>query len=209
MDTLDPLIAKYPDLAVCRAEIQAAGELLLACFRGGGKLLVAGNGGSAADSEHIVSELMKGYLLKRPVPPEVRKHLVEAWPERGAYLADHLQDALPAISLVSQTALITAFGNDVAADMIFAQQVYGYGQAGDALLAITTSGNSPNILRAVEVARVLGLRTVGLTGRGGALKAVCEVTVCVPAEGATAVQERHLPIYHALCAFLEAEFFGA
>jgi D-sedoheptulose 7-phosphate isomerase len=208
MHSLDPLIAKYPDLAVCRAEIQAAGELLLACFRGGGKLLVAGNGGSAADSEHIVGELMKGYLRQRPVPLEVRQRLAAAWPGRGDYLADHLQGALPAISLVSQTALMTAFANDVAPDMLFAQQVYGYGRPGDALLAISTSGNASNILHAVQVARALGLRCLGLTGRsGGALKALCDLTVCVPAEGATAVQERHLPIYHALCAFLEAEFF--
>jgi len=210
VSTLDRLIANYPDLAVCRAEIQAAGELLLACFRGGGKLLVAGNGGSASDSEHIVGELMKGYRLKRPIPAAARQRLASAWPEHGLYLADHLQGALPAISLVSQAALITAFANDVAADMIFAQQVYGYGRPGDVLLAITTSGNSPNILHAARVARALDLRVVGLTGRGGgALKPLCDVTIGVPAEGATDVQERHLPIYHALCADLEAAFFSA
>ncbi len=208
MKTLEPLIARYPDLAECRESIQMAGDALVKCFREGGKLLVAGNGGSAADAEHIVGELMKGYLLKRPIPIDDRARLAAAWPDGWGALADRLQGALPAISLVSQTALITAFANDVAADMAYAQQVYGYGRPGDVFLGITTSGNSPNILNAVKVARAYGLHTIGLTGHsGGGLAGLCDIMICAPAEGAPAVQERHLPIYHALCGHLEIEFF--
>lgn len=203
------LTEKYPDLAGCRPDLERAAELLLTCYRAGGKVLVCGNGGSAADSEHIVGELMKGYLRKRRVPAEVRQRLTAAFPDDGAYLADHLQGALPAISLVSQVALNTALANDIAADMLFAQQVYGYGRPGDVLLAITTSGNSRNVVRAAQVARALGVRVIGLTGAtGGALKPLCDAAVCVPHAGAAAVQERHLPIYHALCEILEEAFFG-
>lgn len=206
---LTQLADKYPDLTVCLPDIQKAADLMVTCYRQGGKLLVCGNGGSAADAEHIVAELMKGYLRRRPLAEPVRQRLIDAFPEEGLYLAEHLQGALPAISLVSQTSLTTAYANDVAADMAFAQQVFGYGKPGDVLLALSTSGNSANVRHAAQVARVLGLHPVGLTGQGGgALKAICEVTICVPWVGATEVQERHLPIYHGLCAMLEAEFFA-
>ncbi len=209
MDQLAQLAEKYPDLTVCLPDIQRAMEVLLACYRNGGKVLICGNGGSAADSEHVAGELMKGYLLKRPLPEAARRKLLQAFPKNGRYLADHLQGALSALSLVSQTALITAYANDVAPDMIFAQQVYGYGQAGDVLIAISTSGDSTTVVHAAQVARALGLHTIGFTGQGGGkLAGVCEVTIRVPYEGATAVQERQLPIYHALCARLEAEFFA-
>ncbi len=207
-ERLQALVAKYPDLDDCLDDIQAAYELLRDCYTAGGKVLFCGNGGSAADSEHLVGELMKGYLRTRPVPPEVRQALSDAFPEQGAYLADHLQGALPAISLVSQTALLTAYANDVAADMIFAQQVYGYGNAGDVLVGISTSGNSSNVLHALRVARVTGLRTLGITGASGvAMNALCDVTIRVPWEQTTDIQERHLAIYHALCAMLEDKFF--
>lgn len=203
------LAEKYPDLGPCLPDVQRAADLLLACYRAGGKVLACGNGGSAADSEHIAGELVKGYLRQRPLPEAARRRLSAAWPEQGVYLAEHLQGALPAISLVSQSALLTAFANDVAADMIFAQQVYAYGREGDVLIAISTSGTSPSVVNAARVARAFGLHTLALTGQGGgALRAACEVAICVPYEGATAVQERHLPIYHALCAIVEAEFFG-
>jgi D-sedoheptulose 7-phosphate isomerase len=208
-ERLQTLVAKYPDLDACVDDIQAAYELLLHCYTNKGKVLFCGNGGSAADSEHLVGELMKGYLRARPVPPDVRQALSDAFPEQGAYLADHLQGALPAISLVSQTALLTAFANDVAADMIFAQQVYGYGNAGDVLVGISTSGNSSNVLHALRVARTMGLRTLGITGAsGGAMNDLCDVTIRVPWEQTTDIQERHLAIYHALCAMLEDEFFA-
>jgi D-sedoheptulose 7-phosphate isomerase len=202
------LIERYPDLTPCRPDIERAYGLLHGCFAGGGKLLLCGNGGSAADCEHIVGELMKGFLRPRPVPDTLRQSLSALDPAAGDYLADHLQGALPAISLVSQSGLTTAFANDVAADMIFAQQVYGYGRAGDALLGISTSGNSRNVLNALEVACVQGLITVGLTGQsGGGMRGLCDVTICAPHTGVADVQERHLAIYHALCSQLEEDFF--
>ncbi len=208
MDAFDSLVQKYRELKSCRGDLERAYQVLKACFVGGGKLLVCGNGGSAADSEHIVGELMKGFLKRRPVPDELRQRLVAAYPEDGNSLADHLQGALPAISLVNQVALNTAFANDVAAEMVFAQQVYGYGRSGDVLLGISTSGNASNVLRAVQVARVLGLKTLGLSGMdGGKIRAYCDVTICVPWTATADIQERHLPVIHALCARLESEFF--
>jgi phosphoheptose isomerase len=173
-------------------------------------VLIWGNGGSASDSEHVVGELMKGYLSARPVSGALREQLVAAFPDSGAYLADHLQGALPTLSLVSQTSLITAVANDIAGDMIFAQQVYGYGRPGDVLLAISTSGRSRNVLYAAQVARVRGLHVIGMTGgTGGDLKPTCTVTVCVPKERTADIQERHLAIYHAVCAMLEEALFPA
>jgi D-sedoheptulose 7-phosphate isomerase len=202
------LISKYPDLESCLPDLQRAFDLLRQTFASGGKLLVCGNGGSAADSEHIVGELMKGYLFSRPVPAGVRQKLVKAFPGSGDYLANHLQGALPAVSLVSQSGLISAYSNDVAADMAFAQQVYGYGQPGDALLGISTSGSSPNVVNAFQVAHALGLRTLGLTGEsGGAMSNICQVLVRVPWKKTADIQERHMAVYHALCAMLEQAFF--
>ena len=206
---LDDLTARYPDLAGCRGDVEAAFDALAAAFAGGGQLLVCGNGGSAADAEHIVGELMKGFALPRPVPDAVRRQLAEAAPDAADYLADHLQGALPAISLVSHTSLTTAFSNDVAADLAFAQQVYGYGRPGDVVWGISTSGNSKNVVHALQVARARGLATVGLTGPGGgAVAGVADVTVRVPGADTAAVQEHHIAVYHALCRALEARFFG-
>lgn len=208
MSLLDQLVERYPDLQPARAHIQSAIELLLGCYRNGGKLLICGNGGSAADCEHMVGELMKGFFLKRPLPAEMRRQLIDAFPTEGDYLADHLQGALPAISLVSQSAIISAFSNDVAADMVFAQQVYGYGRPNDVVLGISTSGNSTNVIHALQVGRALGLKTLGLTGEsGGKMKALCDVAICAPFARVDAIQERHLAIYHVLCAAVEAEFF--
>jgi len=209
MKRIQELIFSYPGLDVCRADIETAFKVLRGCYRGGGKVLTCGNGGSAADAEHIVGELMKGYLLKRPVPQEMRTKLASTSPEDGEYLADHLQGGLPAISLVSQTSLLSAIANDTAADMVYAQQVYVYGREGDALIGISTSGNSTNVIRAVQVARTVGLHTIGLTGRtGGKLRSLCDVCIRVPANDTTLIQERHLPIFHVLCAMLEGEFFA-
>ena len=204
---LQRLVEKYPDLQPIAGDVTAAADLLRACYRRGGKALFCGNGGSAADSEHLVGELMKGYLRARPVSQDVRQRLLSVFPQEGDYLADHLQGALPAISLVSQTALITAYANDVAPDMIFAQQVYGYGAEGDVLVGISTSGNSSNVLQALRVARAMGLNTLGFSGAGGAMTALCDVAVRVPWQATADIQERHLAIYHALCAILEDAFF--
>lgn len=209
-DYLARMITRYPDLAPCRDDVARAFTLLESAFREGRKALFCGNGGSAADCEHIVAELMKGYLLPRPVPTAMRHALQTVSPEGSAYLADHLQGALPAISLVSQVSLLTAYANDVAADMIFAQQVYGYGRSGDVVVGISTSGNSRNVIHALQVARAAGLHTLGFTGAGGgAMAPLCDVLVQVPAQATADVQERQLPIYHALCAMLEEAFFGA
>ena len=209
MTRIEQLIATYPELDVCASDIEFAVKLLRDCYRRGGKVLTCGNGGSAADAEHIVGELMKGYLRKRPVPEETRMKLMAASPEAGDYLAGHLQGALPAISLVSQTALNSAIANDTAADIVFAQQVYGYGRGGDGLIGLSTSGNSLNVVYAMQVGRVLGLHTIALTGpTGGMLKSLCDVCICVPGESTPAIQERHLPVYHVLCAMLEEEFFA-
>jgi D-sedoheptulose 7-phosphate isomerase len=208
MTRIEQLMATYPKLEPCAPDIQAAFELLRTCYRKGGKVLTCGNGGSAADAEHIVGELMKGYLLQRSIPEDVRKKLLVVSPQNGDYLASHLQGGLPAISLVSQTSLLSAISNDTAADMVYAQQVYGYGRAGDALIGISTSGNARNVIHAIQVARALGIHTIGLTGAtGGALKPLCEVCICAPAENTPAIQEGHLPIFHVLCAMLEEEFF--
>ena len=207
-DHLNEMVNRHPALQQVRPAIEAAIDLLIGCYRNDGKLLLCGNGGSAADCEHIAGELMKGFFLKRPLPAEVRSKLVDAIPEEGKYIADHLQGALPAISLVSQSGLISAFANDVASELIFAQQVYGYGRPGDVVLGISTSGNSANVIHALQVARALGLHTVGLTGSaGGKLKPLCDVAICVPASRVDIVQEWHLVVYHALCAAVEAAFF--
>ncbi|RAP75218.1 D-sedoheptulose-7-phosphate isomerase [Paenibacillus montanisoli] len=206
---LHALHSKYPELAVCLDDIRRSFELLEACYRQGGQVLVAGNGGSASDSEHIVGELMKGFMLPRPVPQPFRDTVLQLFPDEGEALCSGLQGALPAISLVSHGALMTAFANDVSAELVFAQQVYGYGRPGDALIAISTSGNSRNILRALQVAKAKGMVSIGLTGgAGGQMKALCDCTIAVPGEGTPAIQERHLPIYHTLCIMLEEAFFG-
>lgn len=208
MKIFERLKQRYPDLNEALPAISQAAQMLQTCFEAGGKLLVCGNGGSAADSAHIVGELMKGFYLKRPVPAGLRERLMASYPESGAYLAEHLQGALPAISLVSQTSLITAVINDMAGDMIFAQQVYGYGRPGDVLLGISCSGNAPDVLHAFRVARLLGVKTLGLTGRsGGGMLSLCDGLIRVDSDLTPDIQERHLAIYHALCAYLEESFF--
>ena len=208
-DILSTLQHRYPDLAPAIPSVRAAYDLLAATYHGGGKLLICGNGGSAADSDHIVGELMKGFELKRPIGDALRQRLLAENPDVGSYLADQLQGALPAIALTNHLALISAVSNDTAGDMMFAQQVVGYGRPGDAIIGISTSGNSGNVLHALRVARALDMRTIGLTGRtGGAMRDVCDVTICVPYDRTLEIQERHLPIYHALCVLLELEFFG-
>jgi D-sedoheptulose 7-phosphate isomerase len=207
--TLQTLYRKYPALTAVSPNIEQAVDLITTCYRAGGKVLICGNGGSAADAEHLVGELMKSYLNPRPIPDSLRKTLTIANSEYGPYLAEHLQGALPTISLVSQVGLLTAIANDIAADMIFAQQVYGYGRRGDVLIAISTSGNSRNVLRAAEVARALDMAVLGFTNRtGGALAPLCTVCVQAPADLTADVQERHLAIYHTLCAMLEADLFA-
>ncbi len=207
--TLKNLIVRLPELAQCSQDILAAFEVMRNCYANGGKLLLCGNGGSATDSGHIAGELMKGFLLKRQISAEEAARFAALFPESGGRIAASLQRALPAIALPDQTAVLTAFSNDVSADMAYAQLVYGYGRAGDALLAISTSGNAANVVNAAMTAQVKGLRTVGLTGDGGGrLKDCCDIVIKAPAHETYRVQEYHLCIYHALCAMLETEFFS-
>jgi D-sedoheptulose 7-phosphate isomerase len=196
-------------LAALADSLEQAFLLLSTCFRSGGKLLVCGNGGSAADAEHIVGELMKGFRSLRPLPREHQERLSARWGEEGRLLAGTLQCALPAISLVSQVSLGTAVANDMGAELVFAQQVYGYARSEDALLAISTSGRAQNVLAACRVARALGIRVLGLTGAdGGELKNICDLTIQAPAQMTHEIQIWHMRVYHLLCAVLEEEFFG-
>jgi D-sedoheptulose 7-phosphate isomerase len=205
---LDELLARYPALAPCRADIDAAFRALVESWSAGGTLLICGNGGSAADSDHIVGELMKGFNSTRPLPADVQARLRAADPRLGPELAQKLQGALPAINIASASALSTAFANDVSGELAFAQATLGYGKAGDVLLGISTSGNAANVRAALCVARANGLRTIGLTGRGGgAMAGLCDILIRVPAERTFEVQEYHLPVYHCLCSMAEARFF--
>ena len=208
---IDDLIDRYPALKICRDDLINAVEMICESFRNGHKLLTCGNGGSAADSMHIVGELMKGFLLKRSIKDfdsDLYEKLKKNYPQDVEYFTENLQCALPAISLVGETALTTAFANDQAADLIFAQQVLGLGREGDILLAITTSGNSINVLHAVKVAKLKNIFTIALTGRtGGKIKNLADISICVPANSAYTIQEFHLPIYHMICIAAENEFF--
>lgn len=193
------LYENYPELAVLSRELDLAVKMLVECFRSGGKLLCAGNGGSAADSEHIVGELMKGFKSKRPVSD----------PRIPSALAEKLQGALPAISLSNGLALPTAYLNDVDGEYTVAQTLYGLAKPGDIALLISTSGNAKNLAHAAELARCIGVHTIALTGAsGGRLAELCELSIRVPASETYRVQEYHLPVYHELCARVEAEIFG-
>ena len=207
-DILKELVSRYPRLINCEGDILRAFELMNSCYRSEGKILVAGNGGSAADSEHIVGELMKGFVKKRVLPAEMQSRLMEADQELGKSLCENLQGALPAIALTGHPALSTAYSNDVNGTLGFAQQVMGYGKPNDCFLGITTSGNSENILYAMVAAKAKNLKTIALTGKdGGKVKQLADVSIVVPEEETYKIQELHLPIYHALCLMLEETFF--
>lgn len=205
---LNELISRYPVLRSVSDQILEAYHLMEDCYEQGGKLLVAGNGGSCADAEHIVGELMKGFVKRRELPEELQKRMKAASDVHGEVLAESLQGSLPAIALNNHQGLSTAFANDVDADMIFAQQLCGYGNAGDVFLGISTSGNSKNVDYAVTVAKAKGIRVIGLTGKdGGKLGRRADVAVIVPEKETFKIQELHLPIYHTLCLLLEERFF--
>ena len=207
---LELLIERYPQLGTAREPILAAYEILEKCYSSGGKLLVAGNGGSAADAEHIVGELMKGFKKPRRLSQEQRERLTEIHPELGKALAENLQGALPAIALDGHPALTTAYMNDCEPLLCFAQQVGGYGVAGDVFLGISTSGNSKNILYAAVTAKAKGLKVIGLTGsKYCKVEELANVCIDAPATETYMIQELHLPIYHCLCLMLEERFFGA
>ncbi len=205
----DACMEKYPSLHACSEEIMNAFDALLKCFTNGGKVLVCGNGGSAADAEHIVGEFMKKFKVLRPVNNAFVNKMKELGFDDAELLASKLETGLPAISLVSQTSLITAVVNDVGGEYIFAQQVYGYGKPNDVLIALSTSGNSANVVAAVKVARALGMAVIGFTNMiGGKMKDLCTINICVPDTVTFQIQELHLPVYHLLCAMVEEEIFG-
>lgn len=209
VEYIEKLIARYPQLEESKYDMQAAYELMRQCFEKGNKLLVAGNGGSAADSEHICGELMKGFRYKRPVDAELKKLMKSIDPVIGEKMSEQLQEPLTVIPLVSHVALMTAYGNDVGSEFVYAQQLLGYGKRGDVFLAISTSGNSKNVVSAVVLAKAMGLHVIGLTGKsGGNLCRYADVTVKVPETEAYLVQELHLPVYHCWCMMLEESFWG-
>ncbi len=202
-------MSRFPELKYLEDKIILAHNILLDCYRSGNKILLCGNGGSAADAEHMCGELMKGFLHPRSLSKGQVDEFTKLFGEEGITLAKGLQQTIPAISLVSGVALPTAFANDMEPSNIFAQQVWGIGNKGDVLFAISTSGNSENIIRALKVAKVMGLRTIGLTGQGGSkMSELCDVLLGVPSSFTPEIQELHLPLYHTLCAMLESEIFG-
>ena len=202
------LLQRYPELEPVRKSIWDAFEVLAECYEKQGKLLVAGNGGSAADSEHIVGELMKSFVLDRRVDPGFANALCSVDTTLGKVLSNHLQGALPAIALDGHLALTTAYMNDCEPLLCFAQQVYGYGKTGDVFLGISTSGNSKNVLYAAVTARAKGMKVIGLTGeKESELSSIADVCIRVPQTETYKVQELHLPIYHCLCLMLEEHFF--
>lgn len=206
---LDLLIERYPQLEPSKSDIKKAVECLVACYEHGNKVLVCGNGGSCSDSDHIVGELMKGFENMRPVGEKLKIDLAEIAGERGVYLAGKLQQALPAISLTAHSSLITAVANDTDASLIFAQQVMGYGQEGDVIIGISSSGNSQNVIDALITAKAKKMTVIGLTGEtGGKMKAFCDILINVTARRTAFVQELHLPVYHTLCMMVENHFFG-
>lgn len=199
--SIEELVSRYPALEPCRASVVGALDVLLAAFRGGGKVLVCGNGGSAADAEHICGELLKKFKKHRDVPADIAAKLR---PE----LVAKLEGALPAVSLVSMSGIVTAFANDVAWETAFAQQVLALAKLGDVLIALSTSGNSANCVAAAEVMKAIGGKTIAFTGaKESRLSEVCDVTIRVPETETYKVQELHLPVYHALCAAIEEELF--
>jgi len=201
MDAINELILSFENLRMLEDEIRTSGNLITESFSNGGKLLLCGNGGSCADCEHIAGEMVKQFAKERPLNPEIVEKL-------GPELSSELHGGLPALSLPSMIGFHTAFNNDNNPEFAFAQQVVAFGKANDVLWGISTSGNSKNVLHAVKTAKALGLKTIGLTGEnGGKLSQIADITIKAPADNVARIQELHLPIYHAICAFVEDKLF--
>lgn len=206
---IDELVERYPALECCRESVRQASEILIDSYTHGGKLLIAGNGGSAADAEHIVGEMMKSFRIQKTLPEGYADALYAADPEMGSVLRSHLQGALPAIALAGHISLSTAYMNDCEPLLCFAQQVNGYGRPGDVLLGISTSGNSRNVLYAAVAARARAMKVIGLTGeKGGRLERYSDVCIKAPAAETYKIQELHLPIYHCICQVVEKHFYS-
>jgi len=211
LEHVEAVLERCPALSGVRAELVAAAEAICACHRRGGKVLVCGNGGSAADSEHIVGELVKGFVLPRRIPPADAVRLAGTGDaETTAELTGKLQQGVAAMSLTGHPSLATAIDNDTGRQMIFAQQVYVCGRPGDILIALSTSGNSVNVLHALTVARAFGLRTIGFNGsRPAKMDPLCDILLKVPETETHKIQELHLPAYHTICLLVEQELFGS
>ena len=205
---LDELMKRYPSLSSCKTDIENAAQAMIDCYTQSGKVMTCGNGGSCADADHIVGELMKGFLKKRPLSDAQKHRMLEQYPKLNIDFLDKLQCGLPALSLSSLTALNTAFSNDVDPDLVYAQSVFGLGKQGDVLICISTSGNAETVYAAATVARSLGITVIGLTGiNGGKLNKAADICIRVPESETFKAQELHLPVYHYLCAAAEAHFF--
>jgi D-sedoheptulose 7-phosphate isomerase len=208
MDYLQQLTQRYPALAPIAGDIRSAYEILEGAYQKGGKLLAAGNGGSSADAGHIVGELAKSFVKKRPMPPDFQAALSALDAESGVQLAANLEGALPAIALHAHTALSSATANDRGAQFVYAQQVHCYGAPSDVFLGISTSGNAKNVYLAAITAKAKGMKVIALTGgTGGVLAKIADAALIVPERETYKIQELHLPIYHALCLALEERFF--
>ncbi|MBQ8304176.1 MAG: SIS domain-containing protein [Clostridia bacterium] len=202
------LLERYPSLTVCEQEIKLAAQTLITCYESNNKVLTCGNGGSCADADHIVGELMKGFLKKRPLSTTKKEKMKTHFPDLDDDILNSLQEGLPAVSLCSLTALNTAFCNDVNPEFMYAQAVLGLGNVSDVLICLSTSGNSKNVCAAAKIAKAQGIFVIGMTGKnGGKLSAIADVCICVPESETFKVQELHLPVYHYLCATVENEFF--
>ncbi len=205
---LTDLLNRYSELQPLKEQVAAAAETIIETYKNGGKVLVCGNGGSCSDADHIVGELMKSFEGRRPLAKELQDELVSLSPETGKMLAEKLQQGLPAISLTVHQSLITAIANDISGEVIYAQQVVGWGNKGDVLIGLSTSGNSQNVIDAMIVARAKGLKTIGMTGEtGGKMREWSDILLNVPERRTAYVQELHLPVYHALCMIVEKEIF--
>jgi len=206
---LTKMLNRYSQLDHLKETIKIAAETIIKTFQNGGKLLVCGNGGSCSDADHIVGELMKSFEGRRPLSQPLQEKLKQLSPETGTMLAEKLQQGLPAISLTVHSALITAIANDISGEVIYAQQVVGFGNQGDVLLGLSTSGNSQNVIDAMIVAKAKGMTTIGMTGEtGGKMKEWSDILINVPVRRTAYVQELHLPVYHAICMMIETEIFG-
>jgi D-sedoheptulose 7-phosphate isomerase len=203
------LIVRFPELEAIGGSINEAIEKIIVCYQSGGKILICGNGGSCSDSEHIVGELLKGFNKKRKLPDELCEKIYSL--DESLYqtkMAERLQGSLPAISLASQSSIITAVANDLGADLIYAQQVLGLGKSGDVLIEISTSGNADNVYKAAIIAKAVGMTAIALTGQGGGrLADICDIIIKAPANATPIIQEYHLSIYHVICDVVEQSFF--
>jgi D-sedoheptulose 7-phosphate isomerase len=207
--TIDLLCDRYPSLLPLRSTIFDAAGMIIECYSGGGKLLICGNGGSSTDADHFAAELMKSFESQRPLDESLKKRLYEISATRGRFLGNMLEHSLPAISLPSNTALATAVSNDIDPSLIYAQQVIGYGEEGDILIGISTSGNSRNVVDACITAKALNLNVMGISGKtGGKMKQYCDLLVNVPETRTAWVQELHLPVLHAICLIVENHFYS-